>query len=236
MAPRQAYPPSHTYHPVRSIAPSDAQEVLSAYLSKCESNPHLHPDSTLSRTGVSFSATSGPTGGLAIHHLRRIEAGLRGENLGIESEEELLGKFGDVLPEGNDERLDEVIAYGLNGRKKSRREGRDESEIEQWSDQVVQHQEIESFANTPMYRPMHEEEETNGWQDQEVYEQEQGILEGEMGEREGAPSVKQNGNVPEIMEEGVGRSERDKEERKRRKKEKKVEERRKKAKEAGGGG
>lgn len=237
MAPRQAHPPSHTHRPTKIVSPSEAQKLLSVYLSQSESTPHLHPDSTLSRTGVLFSATSGPTGGLAMHHLRRIEAGLRGENLGIESEEELLGKFGNLQPEGDDERLDEVIANSTNKRRRKNGSRLEEGEIERWSDGVVPHQEIESFANTPMYTPMHEEDGgMEGWQDREEYEQEQGILEGEVGEREGAPNVRQNGVVPEVVEEGAGKGEKDKEERKRRKKEKRMEERRNKAKKAESGG
>jgi hypothetical protein len=199
MVPRIALPPTHPHpHLTKSLSPSDAEQALSTFLDKTQHQPWLHPDSYLSTTGVTFSATSGPIGGLAIHHLRRIAAGLRGENLAQETKEELDQKFGahDQIAEGDDARLDALIE------KSEERRGRKRKRIEVWAEDTssqmgeVGPQEIESFANTPMHNP----DLDNEWRDKAEWEQEQDILEGEVGEREGAPVVKQNGHVPEVVE------------------------------------
>jgi hypothetical protein len=82
-------------HRVETITPQDAQPFLAQYLKRSEKKPALHPDAWLATEGVRFGPRGGPTGGWAVHHLRRIEAGLRGESLLPESREELLAKFGE---------------------------------------------------------------------------------------------------------------------------------------------
>lgn len=107
-------PPKYRHASIK-ITPKQAQENLVAFLAKTPSQPHLHPDAILSQDGIKFPAQSGPQGGLAIHHLRRIEAGLRGENLLAESKEELRALFSDEpqLPTGNDDRLDGLIERSI---------------------------------------------------------------------------------------------------------------------------
>ncbi|CAI6341661.1 unnamed protein product [Periconia digitata] len=63
------------------IAQADASQILEKYILNSESHPHLHPDALITPTGVTFSSHGGPTGGVVMHNLRRIAAGLRGEYL-----------------------------------------------------------------------------------------------------------------------------------------------------------
>lgn len=253
MVPRPPPPPVHHHASLtETLSPSSARDSLDTYLAASSTKPYLHPDSLLSSTGITFSATSGATGGLALHHLRRIEAGLRGERLVAETREELDRLFGDGAEdeENRDERLDGLIAETAarnrealegSGLKRKRKGGQDREDIEQWANETSSinggagQQELESFANTPMH--------VSDWQDQEQYELQQEMLEGEVGERDGAPVVKQNGIVPEVTGHdaqgrevtGGAKTEAEKEARRAAKKQRREEERRKKAAEMAGG-
>jgi hypothetical protein len=141
MASRAVYPPiQHPTGPV-VLDPTAAQTQLSAFLSQTRSKAHLHPDALLSSTGIQFSANSGPTGGLALHHLQRIEAGLRGENLVQETQEELEAVFGEEMRaagtlRGDDRRVDATIER-VSKRSKSQervREWEDGAEFAQQQD------------------------------------------------------------------------------------------------------
>jgi hypothetical protein len=141
MASRAVYPPiQHPTGPV-VLDPTAAQTQLSAFLSQARSKAHLHPDALLSSTGIQFSANSGPTGGLALHHLQRIEAGLRGENLVQETQEELEAVFGEEMRaagtlRGDDRRVDATIER-VSKRSKSQervREWEDGAEFAQQQD------------------------------------------------------------------------------------------------------
>ncbi|KAJ4301045.1 hypothetical protein N0V90_003135 [Kalmusia sp. IMI 367209] len=55
--------------------------MLDTYLTNSEAHPHLHPDALITPSGATFSAQGGPTGGVVMHNLRRVAAGLRGEYL-----------------------------------------------------------------------------------------------------------------------------------------------------------
>ena len=181
----------------------------------------------------------------------------------VESQEDLDALFGAEgddgdargKGEGDDERLDALIAEterkgGRRERKKRKRE-----EIEEWAETSSQaapgadehsplQREIESFATTPMHQPFWQQEgewqqEGDQWQDQEDYGLAQRPLEGEVGEREGAPVVRQNGAVPRVEEhdeegrvrEGMTKPKEDKEARKAAKKARKEKEKRKVIKE-----
>ncbi|KAF2876541.1 hypothetical protein BDV95DRAFT_229127 [Massariosphaeria phaeospora] len=77
---------AETLPPCRQLAdtPSsleNAEALLSTFLTESESHPHLHPDAVLTPTGAAFSSHGGPTGGMVMHSLRRVAAGLRGEYL-----------------------------------------------------------------------------------------------------------------------------------------------------------
>ena len=60
---------------------SEASTLLQTYMANSEVHAHLHPDALITPTGVTFSSHGGPTGGVVMHNLRRIAAGLRGEYL-----------------------------------------------------------------------------------------------------------------------------------------------------------
>lgn len=144
----------------------------------------MHPDALLSSTGIQFSANSGPKGGLAIHHLTRIAAGLRGENLVQETQEELEAQFAAELGAtvaGDDARLDDVVEK--TGSKRSRSMER----VREWDDRS---QAVGAAVDAEL--------EAEG-EDQRTYELEQEVLEGDVGDRDGAPVVERNASVPEIQ-------------------------------------
>lgn len=119
--------------PPQRLPPTSAQTTLSAFLAQTRTKAHLHPDALLSSTGIQFSANSGPTGGLALHHLQRIEAGLRGENLVQETQEELEAVFGEEMRaagtlRGDDRRVDAAIE------KSSSKRGRSQERVREWED------------------------------------------------------------------------------------------------------
>ena len=161
-----------------------------------------------------------------MHHLRRIEAGLRGESLAVETADDLMKKFGedavgedaakaasaevvvmeqaeDILPESNDAALDALIARQEEAARKERKEqkkrkrkaeekeGKDgqkrrkrsKEEISAWAEES-------SKADSP---------DSAGAQDKQDFERSRPILEGEIGEREGAPVVRQNGAPPVVV-------------------------------------
>lgn len=62
--------------------------MLEKYLTTSERHPHLHPDALITPSGVTFSSHGGPLGGVVMHNLRRVAAGLRGEYLEPEPEPE----------------------------------------------------------------------------------------------------------------------------------------------------
>lgn len=65
----------------KSIPIEDASLMLEKYLSNSEVHPHLHPDALITPSGTTFSAQGGPTGGVVMHNLRRVAAGLKGNYL-----------------------------------------------------------------------------------------------------------------------------------------------------------
>lgn len=67
-------------HTTRRIPRSAALNLISSYLLASKTNPSLHPDALLTESGPLASYTDG----LTLHNLRRIEAGLRGDNLGAD--------------------------------------------------------------------------------------------------------------------------------------------------------
>ena len=194
MVPRQSYPPIR-YHPALTtlISPQIAQKNLAAYLARTPLHPHLHPDALLSAAGAAFSAQSGPIGGLAIHHLKRIEAGLRGENLIAESKEEVAELLGLELPAGDDAKVDQQIEGTALKRKR-----RDE-DVASWAEQSS---EAGVGFGVPVIAP-----EWEGAEEQEEYELNQRPMVGEVSKREaGGAVLRQNGLPPSIMQhDGSGR-------------------------------
>ncbi|KAI9750565.1 MAG: CAAX geranylgeranyltransferase alpha subunit [Chaenotheca gracillima] len=126
------YPP-HVTHARTSLPTYSALDLIQAFLEESETSPHLHPDAHLTERGPQRSSA---TEGLTLHNLRRVEAGLRGENLGKD-----LSEFNtDVLqPETI---IDEAPSQDeYSSRKRRRVEG---VEGDQWRDkeeyQLHQHE------------------------------------------------------------------------------------------------
>ncbi|KAK4552994.1 hypothetical protein LTR86_009918 [Recurvomyces mirabilis] len=187
MVPRTAYPPTHLHATKTThLNPSQAQETLATFLANLEQHAYLHPDAQLSSSGIAFAAQSGSKGGIAVHHLRRIEAGLRGENLAVESFEDLALQFGgtgadELLPEGDDGTLDRVIDDGKAKKTAS---------IADWAETTS-----EAAYGSPQHqqRPLDDDPDA---QDQMSYELSQQPMKGEVGERDAAASVSQAGGAP----------------------------------------
>jgi hypothetical protein len=118
-------PPPHRVHAPAGLTADDALGRLSAYLEAAEQQPHLHPDARLTVSGVEFN-TAGAAGGVVLHNLRRLQAGLRGELLQPEPDPELEAdvEMADAEPAGDDARLDAQIA----ARAFAAQEGREEEE------------------------------------------------------------------------------------------------------------
>lgn len=74
-------PAPHRLVSSKPVTTADASTMLQTYITNSETHPHLHPDALITPTGVTFSSHGGPTGGVVMHNLRRIAAGLRGEYL-----------------------------------------------------------------------------------------------------------------------------------------------------------
>lgn len=230
------FPPivEHDEHS-KELTAEEAAVPLADYLERSRQAPWMHPDAWLSTDGVRHGPKSGPSGGWAIHHLRRIEAGLRGESLVAETKEELVEKFGeevvkkatDGIPEGlrqtgDDRRVDAVIEGSQikiedektrKKREKKERAQREKAEKagkanqpnnkrkrSEWDDSdasVKAESQAGTGANTPYADSMTAYSDT--WQKKEDYEQSQEVIEGEVGGREGAPLVKQNGEPPVVV-------------------------------------
>ncbi|KAF2645750.1 hypothetical protein P280DRAFT_476233 [Massarina eburnea CBS 473.64] len=64
-----------------SISLDSATAMLEKYIRNSAKHAHLHPDARISAMGVDFSVNSGAAGGVVLHNLRRVTAGLKGEYL-----------------------------------------------------------------------------------------------------------------------------------------------------------
>ncbi|CAK3847088.1 Hypothetical predicted protein [Lecanosticta acicola] len=236
------FPPCRV-HGTKPLTAAEAQPLLATYLAKSTKKPCLHPDAWLRAEGVRHGFKGGPSGGFVMHHLRRIEAGLRGESLQPETTQELVLKFGeDAVVEatgmslgdvqaavgnedeidkslGDDTRVDKVIKEGDNERAKRRKEKKERREREKAAkaagaslpisppkkrkraeeQEEAEDSEARSGANTPYADSMVAFSESK-WTSKEEYEQSQSILEGEVGERGGAPVVRQDGKPPVVVE------------------------------------
>jgi hypothetical protein len=212
-----ADPPFVHHTQPQQISPTDAQRSMARYLTKSRSHPYLHPDSYLANSGIRFAIGSGPSGGVALHHIRRIEAGLRGEYHEKDTPEQLEALFGDRWRDaGDDYVLDGMID---KSEQKLRKKRKRQEEIEEWAsssqpdiddvnDQyrgyVYHHHEIESFANTPVHQPTHgyDQDEESQWQDPYEYDLQQKVWtrDPQSGEQGGAAGtmVAQGGEVPEL--------------------------------------
>ncbi|KAF2099186.1 hypothetical protein NA57DRAFT_56801 [Rhizodiscina lignyota] len=113
-----SYPPTIIHHAsTKPVSLEDAQKTIAAYLKNSKRKPYLHPDAVLETSGPSYSVQGGRQGGLVLHQLRRVEAGLRGEILQPDPRDLLLSGNGDDavgdaqnLNAGDDSKLDAIIA------------------------------------------------------------------------------------------------------------------------------
>ncbi|KAF2090675.1 hypothetical protein K490DRAFT_34131 [Saccharata proteae CBS 121410] len=125
-APRANMP--HVPLSTRQLSFAEAQQHIAAFLSTSKDAPHLHPDSFSTQYGVEMAMSNGPDGGLTMQSLRRVEAGLRGEQL-------------EPLPDPSNS--DDMVLDGLldESEKQLQRDNRaaekkkgDEGETEGWMD------------------------------------------------------------------------------------------------------
>lgn len=172
-----------------------------------------------------------------MHHLRRIEAGLRGESLQPETTKELVEKFGEEAVReatglslgevqaavdfgvdytgkkeeeeeeafagpGNDTAVEKTIAKGEDERSKRRRLKKERREREKAAKRGAEN--VGEGAEAPSKKRKTGEGEDAGeeheWVSKEEWEQKQPVLEGEVGGREGAPVVRQDGKPPIVVE------------------------------------
>ncbi|TID27281.1 hypothetical protein E2P81_ATG00043 [Venturia nashicola] len=110
-------------HSTKPVALSVAKNWLSAYTTLSESSPQYHPNSTFTPDRLEFSS-HGPEGGITMHLLRRIIAGLSGEVLEPMKEEDA---------ESDDRVLDSQITPVQDARGKKREFNHQTTEGE-WED------------------------------------------------------------------------------------------------------
>jgi hypothetical protein len=98
-------------HSSRQLSIPVSKNWLSSYNTHAQSHPHLHPNSTFTPERLEFSS-HGPTGGITLHLLSRIERGLAGEVLEPLKED----------PESDDRVLDSQISPKKDGKSKSKKD------------------------------------------------------------------------------------------------------------------
>lgn len=210
--------PPHRLLSTHSIPADSASSLLQTYILNSESHAHLHPDALIKHSKVVFSAHAGPTGGVVMHNVRRVAAGLRGEYLEPESTPE---------PEETATTAEGVAgsaavgAMGANGKMARPKKSMKATGTKMTFDDEEGGASIEETAN-------------EGWMDKETYELEEGAVDevGELGER--SNFVQSGGVAPEVEatdEAGAGSKRKakpdDKEARKKAKKEREKEFRKK---------
>ncbi|KAI9818096.1 MAG: hypothetical protein M1827_000721 [Pycnora praestabilis] len=151
MATYNAYPPHHP-HTTSPIPSSHALTLLQTYLATAQRDASRHPDALLTANGPISSNTSS-AGGLTLHNLRRVEAGLRGEHLGAD------------------------LSFGKGSSGSGAKEGVDGDMMEiDGSDKGTG--DVNGHARTQEAQKPEE-----GWQSLEEYQREQEVEDGEIGQR-----------------------------------------------------
>lgn len=108
----------------KPISLADGSEMLDRYLQNSLAHSHLHPDALITPTGTNFSAL-GSSGGVVMHNLRRVAAGLKGEHLEPEPTPEPEGKAGaqnDIAVEAVNGLQEEVAVEGAQDMEEFQRE------------------------------------------------------------------------------------------------------------------
>lgn len=174
-----AYPPA-VHHPSTHLSTPETLSLLSAYLDAATTDPSLHPSAHLTEHGP-VAPSSGPNTGLVLHNLRRVEAGLRGENLG---EDLTLRKDGgDGLPGLMMTMMVAADGGGGAGGGGAGEDGRDGASSSKEMGDVV---------------------EMGGggeWQDKAEFERQQEVVRGDIGKRDSAVEggfEEEGGYVPRV--------------------------------------
>ena len=180
------------------MSQSHALSLLSAYLAAATKETYLHPNALLTESGPITPSLGAHTMGVVLHNLKRVEAGLRGQQLGADLTFREYG--GEGLPDMfvTSKGLPRLPSDGLDGAPNASVGGR------------------ASGGDV----------EGNGveWQDKTEFDREQEVTQGEIGERDNAVGDVGDGyRVPDVE---VTKSTADREERKRRKKAKRSQQRR----------
>ena len=219
MATFACFPPTTTLSNTR-IPPSAALAHLSDYLVRSKEDVSLLPNTQLTESGPAVGSSS-THGGVLIHNLKRVQAGLKGEYLAAAVEDDDPDpRSGDInhLPTG-----DEDAQYGGLNKKRKVADKRDSS--------LTQSQGNEG-NDVIRLNSLEQQQQLGGesvWQDKEEYEQSQAVEQGEIGRRSNAVTAARGASSqPPVI--GITDESTAKEERKRKKKERKKEEQR--AKEA----
>ena len=116
-----AYPRIILHEPGRHLSAEETASHVSNYLSEASKLPYLHPDAIFTSDGLQFGTHGGNAGGLALHQLRRVEKGLRGEKIAAEVDQ--LQSNGGVENDGGRLESDKhnfaengnTATYGLRG-------------------------------------------------------------------------------------------------------------------------
>ncbi len=168
-----SYPP-HVHHATQSITSDEALQFIQEYLFNVEIQPWLHPDAILSERGPQLAGTL--SGGLTLHNLRRVEAGLRGERLG-----------GATLQDPN-------LSY-LKHHSAIEEPYNSHQDIRLENQEVIAREGYE--LGNKSGEPVVNNEE---WQDMESYRRDQEITEGEIGRRDMGVADEGSGGVnTEVM-------------------------------------
>ncbi|MCJ1309153.1 hypothetical protein MMC25_002808 [Agyrium rufum] len=188
--------PPHKIHTSHPISATDALILVSAYLSASTTEAYLHPNARFGddgniETGIAGSAS----GGLVLHNLRRVEAGLRGEHLAADLEFAAFGRNGDgVLGEMLQGRVErDGDGDGAAVKKRKMKVGAEErieqEELDRMGPGAVRADERRGGGGEGKEDGDGDgdvEMGQEGWQDKEEYEREQEIEEGEIGARNNA--------------------------------------------------
>jgi hypothetical protein len=121
------HPPPHRIISSKPVTAADASSILDRYLKNSTKHPHLHPDAQITQNGVvQFSSFGGPQGGVVLHNLRRVAAGLHGEFLEPEG-----------TPEPEDGAGEGTGGIQFGGSKKDKRNKSGDSSTSQgWQDRA----------------------------------------------------------------------------------------------------
>ena len=169
------YPP-HVRHGDQAASPQEALSIIQQYLSNSESKPWLHPDALLSERGPQFAGTI--SGGLTMHNLRRVEAGLRGERMvPTVTDTDDAGLF-----EGDVDALVETISpYPTVAQAPEK------------MDKNSRRQRTQTKQNAGLPK-------SSEWEDMDNYRRHQDIVQGEMGQRDtGVADTSEAATVPKIV-------------------------------------